>query len=134
VNSTLARVVFCVLVTLAVIWFLLIVAVGVSLLPLYPGAVGLFSVVLTILILSIPSIVCILVGRWIYRRSKPMTPTRPPPPPPRPAPVFAPQPTPPPPPASVVIREREVVLIVCPSCGAKNPQGKHKCANCGANL
>jgi hypothetical protein len=29
---------------------------------------------------------------------------------------------------------REIVLVVCPFCGFKNPQGTRKCANCGGSL
>lgn len=29
---------------------------------------------------------------------------------------------------------REVVLVVCPFCGTKNPQGTTKCSNCGGRI
>jgi hypothetical protein len=30
--------------------------------------------------------------------------------------------------------ERETVLVVCPYCGQKNPQGQAECSNCDAAL
>lgn len=125
---TLSRAAYYVLLCCAVLWMLLVVVGIIVLAPAYPGPIGAIALVVAGLILGIPFFACIGIGVWLHRR--PVAPSLPPP---QPAPAAAPQPAPPPS-GSVVIREREVVLIVCPSCGTKNPQGRHKCSNCGANL